>query len=135
MMVIRRIAGIAHLRAPDAPPPRTIDEAVEQLTASFEDVVARGVDIRARMALTIDCLSDPELHALLTTKSPIRATVLEQARQVLDQLGVSDVEQRAVDLIGVMNGLFYDRLIGNGLRGMPVDAAAVLKAWLTGVST
>ncbi len=32
-------------------------------------------------------------------------------------------------------GLFYDRLIGNGVRGTAVDAAAVLKAWLTGVGT
>lgn len=107
----------------------------DQLTAAFEDVVARGVDIRARMALSIDCLGDPELHALLTTDSPVRATVLDQTRQLLRELGVPDIKQRAVDRIGVMNGLFYDRLIGNGLRGTPVDAAAVLKAWLTGVST
>lgn len=133
-MVVERIADRALLRAPDAPPPRTVDEAVEQLTALFENVVASGVDIRARMALTIDCLSDPELHALLTTESPVRATVLAQARQLLDQLGVPDLEQRAVDLVGVMNGLFYDRLIGNGLRGTPADPAAVLRAWLTGVT-
>ncbi|MFI6849334.1 TetR family transcriptional regulator [Kitasatospora sp. NBC_00085] len=135
LMVVERIAGIAHLRAPDAPPPRTTDQAVAQLTAAFENVVARGVDIRARMALTIESAGDPELHALLTTASPVRATVLEQARQLLAPLGVSDVEQRAVDLIGVMNGLFYDRLFGSGLRGTPVDAAAVLKAWLTGTTT
>jgi AcrR family transcriptional regulator len=134
LMVVERIARTAHLRAPDAPPPRTVDQAVEQLTAAFEDVVARGVDIRARMALTIECLSDPDLHALLTTNSPVRAAVLEQARQLLAHLGISDVEQRAIDLIGIMNGLFYDHLIGNGLRGTPVDAAAVLKAWLTGMN-
>lgn len=133
LMVVERIAGIAHLRPPGAPAPRTVDQAVEQLTAAFEEVVARGVDIRARMALTIDCVSDPELHALLTTRSPVRASVLKQARQLLTHLGVPDVEQRAIDLIAIMNGLFYDRLIGNGLRGMPVDAAAVLKAWLTGI--
>ncbi|GAB3799260.1 hypothetical protein GCM10028798_12280 [Humibacter antri] len=132
LMVVQRIAGTAHLRAPDAPPPRTIQEAVVQLIAAFEDVVARGVDIRARMALTIDCLSDPELHALLTTKSPVRTAVLEQAERLLRELGIADIEQRAVDLIGVMNGLFYDRLIGNGLHGTSVDAAAVLTAWLTG---
>ncbi len=134
LMVLERIAAIASLRAPDARTPRTIDQAVEQLTEAFEDVVARGVDIRGRMALTIDCLSDPELHALVTTDSPVRATLLDQARQLLDQLAVPDSEQRAVDLLGIMNGLFYDRLIGYGVRGTPVDAAAVLKAWLTGVS-
>ncbi len=135
LMVVRRIADIAHLRASDAPPPHSIADAVEQLTAAFDDVVDRGVDIRARMALTIDCLGDPELHALLTTESPIRATVLNQARQLLGALGVPDIEQRAIDLIGIMNGLFYDRLIGNGVRGTPVDAAAVLDVWLSAVST
>lgn len=134
LIVIDRIAGIAHLRMPGAPPPRTIDEAVEQLIAAFEHVVTRAVDIRARMALTIECRGDPELHALLTTRSPVRATVLAQARRLLADLGISDIEQRAVDLIGVMNGLFYDRLFGNGASGAPVDATAVLKAWLTGVA-
>ena len=134
LLVVRRIADIAHLRAPDAPMPRTIAEAVQQITVSFEGVVARGVDTRARMALSIDCLDDPELHALLTTESPVRATVLDQARSLLAGLGVPDPEKRAVDLVGVMNGLLYDRLIGNGVRGTPVDASAVLTAWLTGVA-
>jgi AcrR family transcriptional regulator len=134
LMVIDRIAAIAHLRVPGAPPPGTIDEAAGQLVAAFEDVVARAVDIRARMALTIECRGDPELHALLTTRSPVRAAVLAQARRLLADLGIPDAEQRAIDLIGIMNGLFYDRLFGNGASGAPVDAAAVLKAWLTGVA-
>ncbi|MGA9345405.1 MAG: hypothetical protein WBV37_09930 [Nocardioidaceae bacterium] len=133
LLVVQRIATIAHLRRPDAPTPRTVAEATGQLTAAFEDVAARGVDIRARMALSMDYLQDPEIHALLTTDSPVRDTVLSQARQLLAGLGVPDVEARAIDLIGIMNGLFYDRLIGNGVRGTPVDAAAVLTAWLTGV--
>jgi AcrR family transcriptional regulator len=135
LMVVQRIAGIAYLRPPGSPAPRSIAEAVEQLTAAFEYVAARGVDIRARMALSIDSLGDPELHALLTTQSPVRLTITDQARELLSGLGVPDTDQRALDLIGIMNGLFYDRLIGYGVRGTPVDAAAVLFAWLTGVST
>lgn len=133
LMVAQRIADIAHLRPPEAPPARSVEEAVEQLVVAFEEVVARGVDTRARLALTIDGIGDPELHAMLTTESPIRATILEQATRLLGQLGVADVEQRAVDMVGVMNGLFYDRLVGTGLRGTRVDAAAVLRAWLVGV--
>ena len=38
-----------------------------------------------------------------------------------------------VDLIAVMNGLLYDRLVGNGVRGTPADATSVLTAWLTGL--
>lgn len=135
LMLVQHIASIAQLRDPDAPPPRTVDEAVEQLVEAFENVAARGVDIRARMALTIDCQEDPELYALLTTDSPVRATVLRQARQLLDQLGIANSEQRAIDLIAIMNGLFYDRLVGYGVLNTPADAAAVLRAWLTGVSS
>ena len=32
-----------------------------------------------------------------------------------------------------MNGLLYDRLVGNGVRGTPADATAVLTAWLKGL--
>jgi hypothetical protein len=134
LLVVHRIAEIAHLRPPDAPLPRTIEQAVSQLTGAFEEVVARGVDTRARMALSVDCRHDPELHALLTTESPVRATVLDQAQRLLDALGVPEADKRAVDLVGIINGLLYDRLIGNGVRGTPVDAAAVLTAWLRGVA-
>ncbi len=134
LMVVQRIASIAQLREPAAPPPRTIDEATGQLVDAFDTVVARGADIRARMALTIDCQDDPELYALLTTDSPVRETITDQARELLEQLGIPDSRQRAIDLIAIMNGLFYDRLIGYGVLGTPADAAAVLRGWLTGIS-
>ncbi len=133
LLVAGRIARIAHLRPPQAPPVGSVAEAVDQLVEAFEHVAARGVDIRARMALTIDSLDDPKVYELLTRDSPVRATILEQARTLLTELEVPEVEQRAIDLIGIMNGLFYDRLIGYGRHGTPVDAAGVLTAWLTGV--
>ena len=101
--------------------------------AAFEVAVSRGTDTRARMALSIECLQDAELHELLTTKSPVRVKLLGEAEAMLAALGVPRPDRRAVDFIGVMNGLLYDRLIGNGVRGVPVDAAEVLKAWLIGV--
>lgn len=133
LLVAQRIAESANLRPPLAPPARSIDEATEQLVTAFEAVAARGVDIRARMALTIDCLDDPELHAVLTRDSPVRATILDQAERLLRELGVTEPEQRAIDLVGIMNGLFYDRLFGYGVRGTPADAGGVLRAWLIGV--
>ncbi|MPV51237.1 hypothetical protein GCG21_14730 [Pseudactinotalea sp. HY160] len=133
-MVAGRVASIAHLVPPGAPTPRTVGEATAQLVAAFDEVVARGVDTRARMALSIDCLDDPELHALLTTDSPIRRTILDQAERLLEGLGVPEPRERAIDLIAIMNGLFFDRLIGHGARGRPADAGAVLGAWLAGVA-
>jgi len=85
------------------------------------------------MALSIDCLSDPELHDLLTTSSPVRVKLLADAAAMLEALDVADPGVRAIDFIAIMNGLLYDRLVGNGVRGTPADAAAVLTAWLIGV--
>jgi AcrR family transcriptional regulator len=131
-LVIDRVADIANLRPETQPMPRTVTEAVAQLVPAFEETVARGVDTRARMALSIDCLSDPELHELLTTSSPVREKLLAEATATLTSLGVAEPQARAVDFIAVMNGLLYDRLVGNGVRGAPADAAAILTAWLTG---
>jgi AcrR family transcriptional regulator len=132
-MVIDQVAAIADLRGGNPPLPTTVPEAVAQLVAAFEVTVARGIDTKARMALSIDCVHDPELHELLTTESPVRAKLLEDASRMLISLGVSYADQRAIDFIGIMNGLLYDRLVGNGVRGTPVDAAGVLRAWLIGV--
>ncbi len=132
-MVIDRVAAIAHLRESEEPAPATVEEAVPQLVVAFEQTVARGSDTRARMALSIDCRDDPELHELLTTRSPVRVKLMADAERILTGLGVPDPELRAIDFIGVMNGLLYDRLVGNGVRGRPVDAAAVLRAWLIGI--
>lgn len=132
-IVIDRVADIANLRPSTDPLPTTVRQAVGQLVTAFEATVARGTDTRARMALSIACLQDPELHELLTTKSPVRAKLLDEAHTMLDALGVPDPEQRAVDFIGIMNGLLYDRLIGSGVRGVPADSASILTAWLIGV--
>ena len=132
-MVIDQVAAIADLRGGNPPLPTTVPQAVAQVVAALEVTVARGTDTRARMALSIECLQDPELHALLTTESPVREKLVAEARAMLSSLGVPRIDQRAVDFIGIMNGLLYDRLVGNGVRGTRVDAADVLTAWLIGV--
>lgn len=132
-MVIDQVAAIADLRGGNPPLPTTVRQAVRQLVAALEITVARGTDTRARMALSIDCVHDAELHELLTTKSPVRAKLVAEAREMLTSLGVPHPDRRAVDFIGIMNGLLYDRLVGNGVRGVKVDASNVLTAWLIGV--
>ena len=84
------------------------------------------------MALSIDCVEDPELHEPLTTKSPVRARLLAEAWVLLVALDVPNPSARALDFIGIVNGLLYGRLVGNGVRGDHVDAAQVLGAWLIG---
>nr|WP_300145231.1 TetR/AcrR family transcriptional regulator [Propionicimonas sp.] len=132
-LVVERVAAVANLRPPGDALPATVADAVPQLVEAFEQTVARGDDTRARMALSIECSQDAELHELLTTRSPIRVKLLGEATVMLAALGVPEPGRRAVDFIGIMNGLLYDRLVGNGSRGTPVDAAAVLSAWLVGI--
>lgn len=132
-MVIARVAEIAEIRPPARRLPTTVDEAVDQLVAALEGTVDRGVDTRARMALSISCTQDPELHELLTTASPAREKLLEEACRMLTSLRVPDPPARANDFIAVMNGLLYDRLAGNGVRGDAADPASILWAWLIGI--
>lgn len=132
-MAVDEVAALADIRGGNPPLPRTVAEAVEQLMPALEATIARGTDTRARMALSLDYAQDEELHRLLTTDSPVRVKLLAEAEEMLSGLGVPDPAQRAVDFIGVMNGLLYDRLVGNGVRGTPVDAAHVLTSWLIGI--
>ncbi|MFX4271667.1 TetR/AcrR family transcriptional regulator [Propionibacteriaceae bacterium Y1685] len=132
-LVIQRVADVAHLREADLPLPYDVDEAVPQLVTALEQTIARGSDTRARMALSLDNVNDPELHDLLTEQSPVRTKLLADAERIFTSLGVPDPGARAIDFIGVMNGLLYDRLAGNGVRGTRVDAGAVLRAWLIGI--
>jgi len=132
-MAVEEVAALADIRGGDPALPDTVEEAVEQLVPALEATIRRGVDTRARMALSIDFVQDDELHTLLTIDSPIRTKLLAEAERMLAHLGVPEPDQRAIDFIGVMNGLLYDRLAGNGVRGVPVDAASVLRAWLVGI--
>ncbi|WIY83952.1 TetR/AcrR family transcriptional regulator [Propionimicrobium sp. PCR01-08-3] len=133
-MVVDEIAALADIRGGDQRAlPTTVAEAVDQLVPALDATIERGVDTRARMALSIDYLQDDELHRLLTTDSPVRTKLLTETERMLTSLGVPEPDRRAVDFIGIMNGLLYDRLAGNGVRGEQVDARNVLTAWLTGI--
>lgn len=132
-LVIERVAAEANFRPLGERAPETVGEAVSQLVVAFEETVSRAVDTRARMALTIESLGDPELHELLTVLSPVRAKLIPEAATLLAGLGVRDAHSRAVDFVVIMNGLLYDRLVGYGVRGVSADAESILTAWLIGV--
>lgn len=132
-LVIDQVAAVANFRPAGEQPPRTIDAAVPQLLEALKATIARRVDTIARLALTIDSLGDPELHELLTTRSPVRLKLLEEASGILAGLGVANAPSRAVDFVVIMNGLLYDRLVGYGSRGVPAEAEGILRAWLVGI--
>lgn len=133
-IVIDEVAALADIRGGEQRTlPRTVSEAVDQLVPALQETVERAVDTRARMALSIDLVNDDEFHALLTTDSPVRVKLLGDAERMLAALDVAEPRPRAVDFIGLMNGLLFDRLAGNGVRGERVDARSVLTAWLIGI--
>ncbi len=134
-MVVRRLSERTHSdvdRAP-APPPRTPKDFARALAAITEQVIARKADSRARLALAVDMVNDPELHALMTHEAPVRGRLLSGAQAGLEALGVQDAALRAVDLVTILDGLVYHRLAGPGVRGAHADAEALLTAFLTGL--
>lgn len=121
--------------APSTEPPATIRGAVDVLVDLFELALAREVETRARLALSVELASDPRLHGALNDASTTRRDLLRLGQDLLAGLGVADPAARAVDVVGLLNGLVYDRVAGGGLHGRPVDVRNVLTAWLTGIGS
>jgi len=119
----------------DAPMPATVDEAAALLGAMTTSMITeRATDNRARFALAVELAGDAgsaELHAFVTSRSPIRAALLERATQLLAAIGVPDAERRAPDLIALADGLVHDRLVGS--RSDTKETPAALRASLTTV--
>jgi AcrR family transcriptional regulator len=114
--------------------PVTVEETAKGLAAMIEQLAVRADDHRARYALIVDLVDDPDLHAYLTSASPIRAGTLAAATDRLDRLGVSDPERHAPGLVAVVDGLLFDRVAGSGLDpDSRPDAEAVLRAYLRGL--
>jgi AcrR family transcriptional regulator len=114
------------------PLPATVDEAAALLGAMTTHLITeRAVDNRARFALAVELAGDPELHAFVTSRSPIRAALLTQAEALLAAIGVPDAAARAPDLIALADGLVHDRLVGS--RSDTGERPAALRTALTGV--
>jgi AcrR family transcriptional regulator len=136
--MVRRLAGrtIADLRPAAAPPagPVTAEQAARGLAAMIDQLAVRADDHRARYALNVDLVHDPELHAYLTSASPIRAATLAAATDRLDRLGVADPRRHAPALVALVDGLLFDRVAGSGLNpDSRPDAETVLRAYLRGL--
>jgi hypothetical protein len=119
----------------DAPRPATLDEAAALLGAMTAYMITeRATDNRARFALAVELAGDAgnaELHAFVTSRSPIRADLLERAAHLLAAVGVPDADRRAPDLIALADGLVHDRLVGS--RSGTPEKPAELRASLTDV--
>ncbi len=115
----------------------TVATAAAGLSALIERFVqTRPLDHVARFALLAELRSDPQLHAILSHASPVRARLLASADGLLRLLGVEDAGAHAPDLVGLVDGILFDRLVGGGrvragplveayLRGLPLEAKAL----------
>jgi DNA-binding transcriptional regulator YbjK len=113
----------------------TTPEAAARMLAHLVELFAtRSTDHRARFALLVDLADDDELHALITTKSPIRERLVAGNRALLEGLGVRDAQVEAARLVAVVDGLLFQRLAGS-LRGPSAreDVETVLTDYLRAV--
>lgn len=87
---------------------------------------ARGDDHRARFALAAELVGDPELHAMVTSRSPIRSRLIAGAVEMLTALGAADPGGRAPALVALADGILHDRLVGSraGLTESDTDRLA-----------
>jgi AcrR family transcriptional regulator len=93
-------------------------DPVEQVSGAMalllvNSMESRSDDHRARFALAAELVGDPELHAMVTSRSPIRARLLADAVRALGALGVADPESRAPALVALADGILHDRLVGS----------------------
>lgn len=133
--VVHRLANrtVSDLR-PAARPARTVAAAAKSLSAGLDALAQRPDDHRARYALAVDLVGDPELHAVITSRSPIRAGTLAAAEATLDAIGVRNPSSHAAGLVALMDGLLYDRVAGSGLDpSSRPPAEPLLKAYLSGL--
>jgi AcrR family transcriptional regulator len=115
----------------EPPTPGSLDDAARMLghlLVSMAD--SRPLDHLARFALRIDLLDEPDLHALVSDRSPIRQELLAAATALLETLGIDEPEAHAIDLVALADGLLFDRLTN---REATADPARLLRAYLTGL--
>jgi AcrR family transcriptional regulator len=94
------------------------DDLIVQLSSTLAALLVhslegRADDHRARFALAAELVGDPELHAMVTSDSPIRRRLLTGAVRALTALGVADPEVRAPALVALADGILHDRLVGS----------------------
>jgi DNA-binding transcriptional regulator YbjK len=118
-----------------APPPADVAGTARALAGLVDRLASRPDDHRVRYALAVDLAGDPELHAVITTASPVRADMLAAAAATLERIGVPEPRRHAPGLVALVDGLLFDRVAGAGRDpASRPDAEALLHAYLRGLT-
>jgi DNA-binding transcriptional regulator YbjK len=78
-----------------------------------EAVTVQRARSAAWYALSVELSADPELHSLMTNRSPLREPLLRVIGGQLARLGVREAHRRAADLVAIAEGLMFDRIAGS----------------------
>ena len=114
----------------------SVPATAKVLAALVDQLALRADDHRARYALNVDLVGDPELHAYLTNASPVRAGMLAAAAATLERIGVAEPARHAPGLVVLVDGLLFDRVAGSGVDpAARPDAEALIRAYLIGLRT
>jgi DNA-binding transcriptional regulator YbjK len=112
-----------------------VPDAVLALARLVDRIAGRPADQLTRFALAVDLHSDPELHRLITSDSPVRQEMMAAARSLVSAAGATEVETAARGLLILADGLIFDRLVGSGVEeGHRADPVFVFGAYLAGIS-
>jgi AcrR family transcriptional regulator len=121
-------ADLDGLIVPDALTPAEAAQVAE----GFLDHLARREDAQAaRFALLFDLRGDEELRASLTVDAPVRQSLIKAAEKVLHAVGIADPPRHATDFVGLVDALLMYRTA----QAAPVDAARVLRAYISGLGS
>ncbi len=130
-LIVQRLAARTSAEMAGVPLP-------ERLTApQAAAILARGIDVLAhrsdehlaRFALHIEYRHEPGMLAALAGDPPLQPQLIAAAEELLRALGVEEPAQHAPDLVALTDSLLMHRVV----RGAPLDAEAVTRAYLTGL--
>ncbi|MFT4088726.1 MAG: TetR family transcriptional regulator [Gordonia sp. (in: high G+C Gram-positive bacteria)] len=135
-LVIRRLAErtLADLEQVESVVPRDAEHAVALLVGTIDAIGHRSSDVRARHALAVELVDDPELHSFVTYASPAQPLLVAQATRLLAAAGVADPGRHAVSLVALTDSLLFHRLSGAGVDpDNRADTLAVVRAYVSGL--
>ncbi len=108
--------------------PLTRREVASMFVAGLDATMERVDEHRARLVLLLECQNDPELSETLAARPSARGSFSQAVTGVLHELGSSDPEAHARDLVGLLDALLMQRII----RTAAIDEHAIITAYLEG---
>lgn len=130
-LIVHQLAGRTEVELIAPRLPSTITPAVVAglLVDELDAVTQRAEAHRARLLLWLECHDDPELRAVLATSPESVRSYALTASAILELLEVANPEAQAPNLVGLLDSLRLQRIVGTA----SIDDRAVVTAYLAGL--